>query len=104
MCSIDSQDEIIAMEAMNGLARIFELVDEACVAPILVNICHRIRPAFEKNHEDIRSSSFQLFGTLHRFGNDRGAAVFFEQIHNNLPSLFLHINDVNESVRKVFSF
>ena len=47
------------MEAMNGLARIFELVDEANVAPVLVNICHRIRPAFEKKSDEIRAASFQ---------------------------------------------
>lgn len=28
MCSIDSPDEITAMEAMNGLSKIFELIDE----------------------------------------------------------------------------
>jgi len=100
MCAIDNPDEALAMEAMNGLARIFELVDERCVSPILVNICHRIRPAFEKNHDEIRCASFQLFGTLHRFGMDSGAQIFFEQIHNNLPTLFLHVNDENESVRK----
>jgi hypothetical protein len=67
-----------------------------------VNICHRIRPAFEKNQEIIRAASFQLFGSLHRFGNDpSGAVVFYEQIHNNLPSLMLHISDVSENVRKV---
>mmetsp|Transcript_7944 Transcript_7944/g.33416 ORF Transcript_7944/g.33416 Transcript_7944/m.33416 type:complete len:974 (+) Transcript_7944:72-2993(+) len=100
MCSIDADDEVIAMEAMKGLAKVFELVDESCVAPILVNICHRIRPAFEKDHEDIRSASFQLFGTLHRFGNDQGASIFYEQIHNNFPALFLHVNDESELVRR----
>lgn len=100
MCAIDSSDEAMAMEAMNGLSRIFELVDEKCVSPILVNICHRIRPAFEKDHSEIRSASFQLFGTLHRFGLASGAQVFFEQIHNNLPTLFLHLNDPEDSVRK----
>ncbi len=46
--SIDDQDEVIAMESMLGLSRVFGIVDESRVAPILVNICHRIRPAFEK--------------------------------------------------------
>lgn len=46
--SIDDQDEVIAMESMLGLSKVFGIVDESRVAPILVNICHRIRPAFEK--------------------------------------------------------
>jgi len=100
MCAIDSSDETLAMEAMNGLSRVFELVDEKCVAPVLVNICHRVRPAFEKDHDEIRAASFQLFSTLHRFGNDVGAQIFFEQIHSNFTTLFLHVNDPNEDVRK----
>jgi maestro heat-like repeat-containing protein family member 1 len=79
---------------------VFELVDERTVAPILVNICHRIRPAFEKSHDEIRKASFQLFGTLNRFGNNQGAAVFYEQLHNNLPCLYLHVNDPSEQVQR----
>jgi len=100
MCAIDNPDEVLAMEAMNGLSRVFELVDERCVAPVLVNICHRVRPAFEKDHDEIRCASFQLFSTLHRFGNETGAQVFFEQIHSNLTTLFLHVNDPHEGVRQ----
>lgn len=103
MCAIDNPDLALAMEAMNGLARVFELVDEKCVAPILVNICHRVRPAFEKDNDEIRAASFQLFGTLHRFGNDVGAQIFYEQIHSNFTTLFLHVNDPNEDVRRVCS-
>ena len=79
----------------------FELVDERCVAPILVNICHRIRPAFEHKSGEIRAASIQLFGTLHRFGHAEGSVIFNEQLHNNLPSLYLHIFDPDSSVEKV---
>jgi len=100
MCAIDNPDEEMAMAAMNGLSRVFALVDERCVAPVLVNICHRVRPAFEKDHDEIRCASFQLFSTLHRFGNDVGAQIFYEQVHNNLTTLFLHVNDPNEDVQR----
>ena len=40
--------ELITMEAMNGLSRIFEKIDEGHVRPILINIALRIRPCFEK--------------------------------------------------------
>ena len=40
--------ELITMEAMNGLSRIFDRIDEGHVRPILINIALRIRPCFEK--------------------------------------------------------
>ncbi len=40
--------DLITMEAMSGLARIFEKIDEGHVRPILINIALRIRPCFEK--------------------------------------------------------
>lgn len=43
----DPQD-LITMEAMSGLARIFQQIDEGHVRPILINIALRIRPCFEK--------------------------------------------------------
>jgi hypothetical protein len=36
MCSIDSPDEITAMEAMNGLSKIFELIDEVSIYIYLI--------------------------------------------------------------------
>ena len=44
----EDPDELITMEAMNGLARIFDRIDEGHVRPILINIALRIRPCFEK--------------------------------------------------------
>ena len=46
----DRQDptDMITMEAMSGLAKIFERIEESCVRPILINIALRIRPCFEK--------------------------------------------------------
>ncbi|KYQ89059.1 hypothetical protein DLAC_10285 [Tieghemostelium lacteum] len=97
--SIDDQDEVIAMECMLGLSKIFEIADEGRVAPILVNICNRIRPAFEKPNDSIRAASFQLFGSLWRFGSGSASDPFFEQIHNTLPALTMHLNDENAQVK-----
>ena len=44
----EDPDELITMEAMNGLSRIFDRIDEGHVRPILINIALRIRPCFEK--------------------------------------------------------
>ena len=42
--------DMITMEAMSGLAKVFERIEESCVRPILINIALRIRPCFEKVH------------------------------------------------------
>jgi len=99
MSSIDEINEVNAMQAMNGLAKIFELVEESRMAPVLVNICNRIRPAFDKENDDIRAASFNLFGSLYRFGSGSAKDAFYEQLHNNLPSLIVHLNDDCEFVR-----
>lgn len=100
MSSIDDADETIAMEAMRGLSKIFDLVEESRIAPTLVNICLRIRPAFEKPNPKIRAASFSLFGSLHRFGAGQASYIFNEQIHSNLPALILHLNDESPDVCK----
>jgi len=97
--SIDDVDEVIAMESMMNLSRVFEVVDEARVAPILVNVCLRIRPAFDKTNDDIRSAAFTLFGTLWRFGQHSAADPFYEQVHFNLPSLVVHVQDDSPKVQ-----
>jgi len=99
MSSIDERDDNIAMEAMLGLARVFDMVSEERIAPILINICNRIRPAFDKKHDKIRASSFALFGALHRFGDGVCKDTFFEQMHSNFPAIILHLNDENDKVR-----
>ncbi|GAM28545.1 hypothetical protein SAMD00019534_117210, partial [Acytostelium subglobosum LB1] len=97
--SIDDSDEVMAMESMLGLSKIFTIVDEARVAPILVNICNRIKPAFEKPNNEIRAASFTLFGSLWRFGSGMACDPFYEQIHYNLPSIIMHLNDESPLVR-----
>lgn len=44
----EDPEDLITMEAMSGLARIFAQIDEGHVRPILINIALRIRPCFEK--------------------------------------------------------
>ena len=43
----DMQDEI-TLEAMSGLSKILDSVDETQIRAILINISLRIRPCFEK--------------------------------------------------------
>ena len=93
MSVIDHSDEDICMESMNGLDRVFRVIDGARVQPILINIVHRIRPHFDKKSGKIRASSFRLFGTLCRFGVGSSAELFKQQMHPTFPAVFLHLTD-----------
>lgn len=55
-----------------------------------------------KENEEIRSAAFNLFGSLYRFGKSGSAAeAFYEQLHNTIPSIVLHINDDSTIVKNV---
>ena len=46
----------------------------------------------------MRSSAFELFGNLSKFGNGPSAAPFLEQINSNLTAILLHLNDRENDV------
>eukprot|EP00008_Paramoeba_atlantica_P015039 CAMPEP_0201485534 /NCGR_PEP_ID=MMETSP0151_2-20130828/9620_1 /ASSEMBLY_ACC=CAM_ASM_000257 /TAXON_ID=200890 /ORGANISM="Paramoeba atlantica, Strain 621/1 / CCAP 1560/9" /LENGTH=1664 /DNA_ID=CAMNT_0047869703 /DNA_START=126 /DNA_END=5120 /DNA_ORIENTATION=+ len=99
MSVIDHKDEEISMEAMNGLDKVFQVVEPSRVQPVLINIIHRIRPHLEKKNSKIRASSFRLFGTLSRFGHGAAAELFKEQMHSTLPSALIHLADPDRNVQ-----
>lgn len=49
----------------------------------------------------MRAQAVILFGNLSRFGDGPSKAPFLEQIHSNLVSLLLHLNDPEIEVKKV---
>eukprot|EP01105_Mastigella_eilhardi_P020591 TRINITY_DN4914_c0_g1_i1.p1 TRINITY_DN4914_c0_g1~~TRINITY_DN4914_c0_g1_i1.p1 ORF type:complete len:1654 (-),score=536.16 TRINITY_DN4914_c0_g1_i1:72-5033(-) len=100
-CLEDSNDEFV-MVSIEGLSKVFEVVDEVKVAPILVNLCHRIRPAFDKaSSDEIRAASIGLLGVVCRFGASNICAErFYEQLHLNLPTLMLHLNEDKHSTQE----
>ncbi|KAK2550462.1 Maestro heat-like repeat-containing protein family member 1 [Acropora cervicornis] len=89
----DDQDDEITLESMSGLAKILAKLDENNVRQILINICLRIRPCFEKEKSSVRAAAFVLFGKLSRFGDGPSKAPFLEQVHTNLVSVLLHLNE-----------
>eukprot|EP00118_Oscarella_pearsei_P020077 m.216363 g.216363 ORF g.216363 m.216363 type:complete len:533 (+) comp39860_c0_seq19:3469-5067(+) len=95
----DPQD-LITLEAMAGLSKIIDEIGESHVRPILINICIRIRPCFEKDKGSVRAAAFTLFGNLRRFGDGPSKAPFMEQIHNNFITLLLHMNEDDKDVVK----
>ena len=51
MAGMDDKEDpgmTITLEAMSGLSKILALLEESAVRQILINICLRIRPCFEK--------------------------------------------------------
>ena len=44
----EDPEDLITLEAMNGLSKILGEIDESQIRPILINICLKIRPCFEK--------------------------------------------------------
>ena len=57
----EDPEDLITMEAMSGLAKIFDQIDEGHVRPILINIALRIRPCFEKVHAPMHVHTFLAF-------------------------------------------
>eukprot|EP00727_Mastigamoeba_balamuthi_P012392 m51a1_g7776 hypothetical protein (1623) ;mRNA; f:168103-173772 len=96
----DACDEL-ALAAMDGLARVLEVVGEERVAPLLVNLCAQIRPSFAKPSDAMRAAAFRLFGVLARFGASGVCRErFYEQVHAVLPALLVHSNDECPDVQR----
>lgn len=102
MAGMDDKDDLedeITLESMSGLAKILAKLDENNVRQILINICLRIRPCFEKEKDAVRAAAFTLFGKLSRFSDGPSKTPFLEQIHTNFISVMLHLNEEVEVVK-----
>ena len=82
--------------------QVADVVDDVTMASMLVNICFRMRPAFDRSEQSIRAAACTLFGTLTRFGTGAAAENFLDQLHTNVPIYLVHLNDDSEAVRKVY--
>ena len=103
MAGMDDKEDpenTITLEAMSGLSQILAVLDESNVRQILINICLRIRPCFEKEKDSVRASAISLFGNLARFGTGPSEPSFIEQIHTNFVSILLHLNEEGEVAKK----
>ncbi|XP_061166579.1 maestro heat-like repeat-containing protein family member 1 isoform X3 [Saccostrea echinata] len=100
----EDPDDDITTEAMSGLSRILCEIEESHIRAILINVSLKIRPCFEKEKPAVRAQAIILFGNLSRFGDGPSKAPFLEQIHSNLVSLLLHLNDPETEVKKACKF
>ncbi|XP_051827268.1 maestro heat-like repeat-containing protein family member 1 isoform X3 [Antechinus flavipes] len=100
----DDPHNLVALEAMLGLSRLLDLAEEWDVRSILLHITIRIRPFFDNERDEFRSSSINLFGHLNKFCHGNCEDVFFEQIINGLVSLLLHLQDPKPPVVSACKF
>ncbi|XP_007488818.1 maestro heat-like repeat-containing protein family member 1 isoform X2 [Monodelphis domestica] len=100
----DDPHNLVALDAMLGLSRLLDLAEEWDVRSILLHITIRIRPFFDNERDEFRSSSINLFGHLNKFCHGNCEDVFFEQIINGLVSLLLHLQDPKPSVVRACKF
>ncbi|XP_078009968.1 maestro heat-like repeat-containing protein family member 1 isoform X3 [Phascolarctos cinereus] len=100
----DDPHNLMALEAMLGLSRLLDLVEEWDVRSILLHITIRIRPFFDNERDEFRSSSVNLFGHLNKFCHGNCEDVFFEQIINGLAGLLLHLQDPKPPVVSACKF
>ncbi|KAG0560676.1 hypothetical protein KC19_9G004300 [Ceratodon purpureus] len=99
---IEDTEEEVALEAVQGLGKVLdfeaEVVPEAIVAPMLLNLCVRLRSLQGRQKENTRAAAFAALGSLSRFAVGIQLEAFMEQVHATLPRLVLHINDEAPSV------
>uniref|UniRef100_A0A3B3CBG5 Maestro heat-like repeat family member 1 n=1 Tax=Oryzias melastigma TaxID=30732 RepID=A0A3B3CBG5_ORYME len=94
--------KLITHEAMSGLSKVLQHLDEKNIHLLVVYIFMKIKPFLESENDDIRHASILLMGNLSKFGS--GEPVFKDQIHNVLVSLLLHLVDPNPQVVKACKF
>jgi hypothetical protein len=71
----EDADASVAAEAVSSLTKVARVVDESTMSSMLINICFRMRPAFDRNDVAVRSAAFTLFGALCRFGKAEAEKV-----------------------------
>ncbi len=60
---------------------------------MLLHLCIRLRPSFEKQSVALRENSVKLFGTLARFCKGSLGDALINNIHQSLATLLVHLQD-----------
>ena len=97
----EDPDSDVAGEAVASLTRIVAVVDVRTIEPMLISLCFRLRPAFDRKESNVRASAFTLFGGLCRFGSVEGVENrdFSDQLHQFLPIYLVHLHEDDGIVR-----
>ena len=101
MSASEDPDSEVAGEAVASLTRIVAHVEVRTIEPMLISLCFRLRPAFDRKETNVRSSAFTLFGGLCRFGSVDGLENrdFSDQLHQFLPIYLVHLHEDDGIVR-----
>uniref|UniRef100_A0A1B6KA60 Maestro heat-like repeat-containing protein family member 1 n=1 Tax=Graphocephala atropunctata TaxID=36148 RepID=A0A1B6KA60_9HEMI len=93
----------VALQAMMGLSQVLPSVEQAHVRDIQVAIALRVKPFFEKDNVELRTTSLRLLGELAVTG---GSALpgFQDQVKASLVCLLMHLSDMEMSVVKACKF
>uniref|UniRef100_UPI00398F274E maestro heat-like repeat-containing protein family member 1 n=1 Tax=Pristiophorus japonicus TaxID=55135 RepID=UPI00398F274E len=94
--SKDYHEEEFMTEVTSTLSKILDQLSVNAIGPIYIEIAKEIRSFFEFKSTQVRATAFTVFGTLAKCGHGHSRASFMEQIHLNMVSLLLHLNEESE--------
>ncbi|XP_057860482.2 protein SHOOT GRAVITROPISM 6 isoform X3 [Cryptomeria japonica] len=97
---LEDPGEEVAYAAVQGLISVLELAHEDAVAPVLLNLCVRLRSLQVRLNSNMRCASFSAMGALSKFGVGAQREAFLEQVHSSLPRLIFHVQDEETIVRQ----
>nr|ATB19898.1 putative SGR6 [Cupressus duclouxiana] len=97
---LEDRSEEVAYAAVQGLISVLELAPEDAVAPVLLNLCVRLRSLQVRLNSNMRCASFSAMGALSKFGVGAQREAFLEQVHSSLPRLIFHVQDEETIVRQ----
>jgi len=98
IANLEDTDESIILETMKSVKIVFGVADDEYISPLLLNLCVRLKPAFEKSNPLIRENSILLFGQLARFAKGSLSDTLILNFFNNLPTIVLHLQDNDANV------
>merc|ERR1719233_2672180 len=92
-CAMEDNDLDVARAAINSSNSILTVIDEEIVRPALIQLCCRTKPFLDKKQKKIRLVAYDLFTTLCRFGVGSNRENFMEQVHTNMATFVVHLNE-----------
>jgi hypothetical protein len=96
--NLEDSNEQVIMQSMKSVKIVFNVADDEYISPLLLNLCVRLKPAFEKPNPQLREASILLFGSLARFATGSMSDTLINTFFANLPTIVLHLQDNDASV------
>ncbi|XP_012924665.1 maestro heat-like repeat-containing protein family member 1 isoform X2 [Heterocephalus glaber] len=100
----DDPHRLVALEAMVGLTRLLDLMEPWDLRSVLLHMAIRIRPFFDSEKVEFRTTSIRLFGHLNKACQGDCEDIFLEQVVGGLVPLLLHLQDPQAPVASACRF